>query len=515
MPATDPLENSRLSGEQPITLDVSTRHHVTLTEERPGRTVSLVGAGEAGSEFSIEANECNLARLQLDSCIATHILISGRGSIAQIRIDGVARDAITELAAEDLYCEKLDVHLCTVRIVTPIWGLGHLSIVDGGLMWPRKHDLDGLVIGGHVTVHTAGLRCQKTEVIAGKTGVELLDGRLDFGSILGNPVELSIGGETGATYSLSKIPDHSKLHLDGVALSLLPDPNDVTVALNDLTLVGNGRVRVDRMLRRPCFLATQQGFRLDVRERGELLEARGDVFLVAGKAGLIGGAKTGKGLRIVRIGAIAETELESVNLFDLESVRDVKKLRSCSRVLPWIPWALRARAMQSAQRYSMSDDGKVNWNRNASFWNELDAVLAEKRVPGSVHSRVRVAAVRARRRSLSWKSEFRERALLTCYAAVGYGERILVPLITWTLFNICIAGLIDIFRVVRPHQAYWRLLMMTFAAPLVTFRIPFSRPNSPGIWDTVLFSIAQVVGVALIGLTLLASRRVLRPELGS
>jgi hypothetical protein len=44
-------------------------------------------------------------------------------------------------------------------------------------------------------------------------------------------------------------------------------------------------------------------------------------------------------------------------------------------------------------------------------------------------------------------------------------------------------------------------------APLALFRVSASFNNAPGVWDNVLFAVAQILGIALIGTSALALRR--------
>ena len=156
-------------------------------------------------------------------------------------------------------------------------------------------------------------------------------------------------------------------------------------------------------------------------------------------------------------------------------------------------------------------DKRLQRQRRADFWTQFTEVLSVQQASGSVQSNVRVAAMRARRRALGFG---RERFWLAAFSLIGYGERILLPIAVW-LAGVVAAGLAYVLVVGVPFgvvsEEFVKLLARLLAGPLAILRVEELRPpNAPGIWDTVIWVGAQVLGTICLGAALVAVRKVTR-----
>lgn len=118
--------------------------------------------------------------------------------------------------------------------------------------------------------------------------------------------------------------------------------------------------------------------------------------------------------------------------------------------------------------------------------------------------------MRARRRALP---RGREKFWLSAFSLIGYGERILQPLLVW-LVGILVAGLAYVgvvgvpFEVVSPQ--FLELLGRLALGPLAILRVELRPPNAPGPWDMVIWVAALILGTICLGSALVAIRKITR-----
>jgi hypothetical protein len=217
-----------------------------------------------------------------------------------------------------------------------------------------------------------------------------------------------------------------------------------------------------------------------------------------------------------RIGNVNGAELENIDLFHLRDINDADGLRRAARLVPWFPSACESRKRQLAMTFG-TDDERVRRRRRANFWARIDVALQEHHAPGSIQSNVRLAEARARRRSLDPRRDTREWVLLSLFALIGYGERIVLPLLWWFAF-VVLGGALLYAIGAAPDVTTWyssdmlKLLGRLAAAPLTLFRVEgFHRKDVPGAWDTVIWTTVQVIGVVSAIFTIFVIRRVTRP----
>jgi hypothetical protein len=325
----------------------------------------------------------------------------------------------------------------------------------------------------------------------------------------------------------SYLPPATKVHLDGGAvLDLRPlDPSSVEsqednavarflqappTMIERLTIIGSGFVNVFRDLESPTF--SPEGGELALRVEGptgNVMNASGRVALGrVGEDALCQGAAQNP-LAITSVGMVEGAELERINIYEL-SVGDVRRLTPAARVTPWIPDARAARRRELAMRLG-TDNKQLQAERRADFWTKLAAILSSQQVLGSTQSNVRLASMRARRRALP---RGREKFWLWAFSLIGYGERIVQPLLIW-LGGVVLAGLAHAAIVPVPSGIasiqFADLLVRLALGPLAFLRVDQLRPpNALGPWDTVIWIFALVLGTVCLGFSLVAIRKVTR-----
>ena len=119
--------------------------------------------------------------------------------------------------------------------------------------------------------------------------------------------------------------------------------------------------------------------------------------------------------------------------------------------------------------------------------------------------------MRARRRALP---PGRERFRLWAFSLIGYGERIMLPLLWW-IGGVLLAGLAYAAVVPIPSGVasiqFVDLLGRLALGPLGFLRVDELRPpNAPGPWDTIIWIAALVLGTVCLGFSLVAIRKVTR-----
>lgn len=146
----------------------------------------------------------------------------------------------------------------------------------------------------------------------------------------------------------------------------------------------------------------------------------------------------------------------------------------------------------------------------AHFWTRLAEMLSSKHTPGAVQSEVRYAAMRARLKATPrWNREW---WLLSAYQLVGFGERILRPLL-WHLLVVSLLVVVGmIWNPSNPDLLEtWPTLVLS---PLSFFRVvgEADLEKIREIFPLVMVLVVQLVGIVLIFFSLLAVRRVTKAE---
>ncbi len=281
-------------------------------------------------------------------------------------------------------------------------------------------------------------------------------------------------------------------------------------AIERLTVIGTGHVQTGWDLESPAFTPEGGELTLHIMALGNVMNASGRIALGDLRGGVLCQGSASSPLVVTRVSSeVGDAEVERVDLYDL-TVGDVRRLKTAARITPWIPGPWAARKRELAMPVGTTDK-RLQRQRRADFWTQFTEVLSVQQASGSVQSNVRVAAMRARRRALGFG---RERFWLAAFSLIGYGERILLPIAVW-LAGVVAAGLAYVLVVGVPFgvvsEEFVKLLARLLAGPLAILRVEELRPpNAPGIWDTVIWVGAQVLGTICLGAALVAVRKVTR-----
>jgi hypothetical protein len=487
-----------------LEIDASNQNELDLSQGVEGARVRLtrVGVGQQSvrvvgderiSDFFLDEVTASLPQLQLNGL---------RGALS-ISVDGTAASE-TRLYGDFVGDLQLLGGRWDIRLGRD--SIHRLAVITAQVTFTGNAPLiRRLTLSGNVTL----ARLSAEETIIQPPVVIYSAGDVDLGAVskgLATPVELTFGSAS-QSISLRDLPPNSEILLDGAIVSLSPSSVQGPTS-RGVTFRGTGRVVVTTSLESPTFEpARTQSLILELTQQGQVSGAKGRVVLNAQPGSqCIGVAKTP--LVLDRVDRAERAELEHVSLQRL-LFTDLAALREAERLIPWMPPVSN---LSKARKYV--DDATAGGGepdliatKRAHFWTRLSYMLADKHTPGSVQSSVRWASMRSRR--LAAPRWGRERLLLFAYSLVGYGERILLP-IFWQLV-VTSTFAFWVFHAGRHHMALslksrWEQALQL---PLTIFRV---LENGNLLHPTWAVALIRVTGIVLIGLALLAMRRVVKAE---
>lgn len=241
----------------------------------------------------------------------------------------------------------------------------------------------------------------------------------------------------------------------------------------------------------------------------------GDVSLAAHDGGvLIGGEASPVRVRAIR--ELRKAEIENISLYQLEGLSNLSELEKLARLSLWMP--TKAKEERSLAREMTLAGGSTSTIRHkrAHFWASMADILKKTHATGRVQSAARYNAMHFRRNHLRWGSE---KVLLWMYSLVGYGERILRPLIgIGVLCAVVTPQLvqppIEIFGKCCPRfEEYGETYVALLLSPLAFFKSPIEPPADVfGPVETTLLVGFQVLSLLLLFFALSAIRRITKAE---
>jgi hypothetical protein len=324
-----------------------------------------------------------------------------------------------------------------------------------------------------------------------------------IGSSVAQPPTLRFLGS--GSIRLGSIPDGSTVVLaNGARVELTDRASDASEVL----LRGSGYISIGGTLTRPRFEPVTD---LVVEVRGSVLDATGEVTVLIANARSV---VTGDRDRPVVLKAIREAQsalLEQVDIYNL-AIGDLSALETSERFSPWIPAPRKARRLEDAMSLGGGSDETIRVKR-AHFWMRVSTMTRDKHAPGVVQSEVRYAAQRARRRSLRFGREW---AMLAAYQCLGFGERILRPLLLYAVLTGAVAV---VFTADPGHGGlananFLSIWVSVLASPLAFLRLPSVgtalHPHGPAQQGALFFM--RLVGLLLLLLALIAARRLAKAE---
>lgn len=319
-----------------------------------------------------------------------------------------------------------------------------------------------------------------------------------------SPLEFSFGGTLSTA-----LPRGSTVVLLRKALLAIRTED----AVRDIEVRGNGTVRVQGALTDTHFVP-DDGAALVLEVVGAAEGISGEVWLDAHDGGVLIGADDNP-VRIRRIVKSGRAEIENVSLYSLDSLAVLPELKNVARLSVWL--GPRAQRRELADNMTLGGGrAKTVAHKRAHFWATLADVLKEGHATGRVQSAARYNAFRLRRRHLERGAE---KALLTAYSCVGYGESIKLPLI-WimvlcVLFTPALAQPPLHFgggccpRIDELGETFFALLL----SPLAFFKSPIKPPGHvSGPVETFLLVGFQIISLMMLFFVLSAIRRLVKAE---
>jgi hypothetical protein len=215
---------------------------------------------------------------------------------------------------------------------------------------------------------------------------------------------------------------------------------------------------------------------------------------------------------LTAVHAAEGAEVQVVSAFDLLP-SDLRALEKIERFVPAFPRARELRREVDHMQMGTTDPA-VQSRRRAHFWSRMVTLLASSHASGGIQSDARYVAARARRHHLTWNRDFREKTLLTAYAFVGYGERVLWPL-GWLLV-MSVVGAIALWDrssdlCCERSGEFLGAILSLFLSPLEFFRFT-EAPEASGPLEESVVLLIRIIGLVLLFFSLSAARRVAKAE---
>jgi hypothetical protein len=520
-----------LDGDGAVVISVTSGSGPILEGAPPNRTVKLPALGSHQARVTVDVGSSTLQRVVIDAHERLEELtLDASGRIDELIVNaGQEARSLTITGHADAGTLRLRSgwFLLYPTLVRPTTTL---DIRDTTVETPSGQGLEPvqLVFGGHVELR-GPLTTQSSHITTGAILEELSGTTVRLGLI--NPHEqagepsLELTLRSGSVFVCDYLPPATTVHLEAAALQLQRLQRPTTALLGDspvsryweappammerLTIIGAGDVQASWDLEAPTFTPKDGELRLFVDPAGNVMNASGRVALGDVAEDRLCQGSTQSPLVITTVRAIQQgAELERVDIYDL-SVGDIRRLQPAGRITPWIPGPRAARKREQAMRVG-TDSPELQPQRRADFWTQLAAVLSAQQVLGSVQSNVRLASLRARRKALS---HGREKLWLSAFSLIGYGERILLPLLLW-FSGIVLAGLVYAAVVGIPSgiasPQFVELLGRLALGPLAILRVELHPLNTPGPWDMVIWVAVQLLGTICLGFALVAIRKITR-----
>jgi hypothetical protein len=524
-----------LDSEGALVIKVQSGDTVTLGGAPPDRTIRLPELGAHQSRVQLAVGSAFLQRIivhahrQLEELVIDalggvgDLTLYAAGSDRTLRINGHGdlrtlrlREGSFAIMSADLVRPTTVVDLQNISVETS----------DGGQVTPRQ-----LILSGRIQLRSPW-QVPSSQVTSG-TVIEAPNGHvLDLGIVNPEqrasdpPLEVEVAPVSTSYCWFRYLPPATAIRLRTGSLVLRhPDPRPVEAsddlavasflqalpaAIERLTVIGVGFVQTSWDLESPTFSPEGGELTLHMDASSNVMNASGRVALGDLRSGVLFQGSSTNPVAVTYVSKeMAHAELDRINIYDL-TVGDVRRLKTTARITPWIPVSWAARKRELAMPVGTDDKG-LRAQRRADFWAQFAEILSAQHASGSVQSDVRVAVMRARRKALRYG---RERFWLSAYSLIGYGERILLPMVVW-LAGVVLAGLAYALVVGVPYGIisveFIKLLVRFMAGPLAILRVEELRPkNVPGSWDTVIWVGAQVLGTICLGGALIAVRKVTR-----
>jgi hypothetical protein len=468
-------------------------------------SLSVGMAGEAREEFAVRVSEPPPSQIRVSAGADLTKLVFRGADVQQLAVVPSINRVVVRLGR----CDQLLVAGGAATLEQGI--ISHLALDRSTLQLAsarrslERLDITGdtCILGGeHLAVAT--LRVSNASLTS---SVEIVVDQLRAG-MNASRVELAL--DVTAPIRLRGVVADSRLTIaTKEAMVKLGDPSFPPI--ENLYLTGSGRLEVSGRMLNPNFEVTG-ALDLVLLEAASVTEAHrsggGRLTLESRERSSISG-RPGLPFPLDQVNGATGADLEHVDIYKL-GVADLNALAQTERLVP----AIGSRRADRRKADAMFGDEPGAAEKLAHFWTRLSHVVREKSSSGVVQSDARFLAARARRRAAMqsripwrWKRP-REALMLALYSLIGYGERIFRPLVIFGAVSGLIAWFLDDLRLPGFVGSWVRLLL----APLSLFRVQEEalHVSVEGLGASVLIALDKVVGVLLMGIALLAARKVVR-----
>jgi hypothetical protein len=376
--------------------------------------------------------------------------------------------------------------------------IGRLRVRDATLRQARADEL-------HV-VGEVELPQSSSEATVVHPGARFLSGDVQLGRVRsqdGKPPVLRL--VRGGNFHMTGVPDGTIVELGENAQA---DFADSLSEATGVVIRGFGRIYIRGTLTSPRF---EPGEALVADVTGSVLDASGELTSLRAHARSAVSGDPHDPLKLKSVSDAASALLEQVDIYSL-SIGDLSALEQAERLSPWIPPARKARKLEDGMALGGGSQ-KVIQVKRAHFWARVSIMVRDKHAPGAVQSEVRYAAQRARRKSLPIG---RERLVLTLYQLVGFGERILRPMLWYAALSAAVALMFnaDPGHGGLAHASFLSIWVSVLASPLAFLRLPSVgtalHPHGPAQQAALFFM--RLIGLLLLVFALIAARRLAKAE---
>ncbi len=322
-------------------------------------------------------------------------------------------------------------------------------------------------------------------------GAELRTARLRLGS------DRALVGGAGRLQA-ERLDAAGALDLDDAILLI----GDGQHELAPLTVGGAGTLAVRGEAAALTLESSNRPIELMALRDARLHDVSGSVALRAERGSAVIGRVDGT-FGPVAVLAAEGAVVQHMSPFGLCRLDDLARLGAATRATFWLPRHTTAALRRSDAMTIETKRDAPTGSGAVQFWEQAGELLNRNKASSSSQSMARYLAARARRRS-SAPRYGRERIIYTLYGLVGYGERIAQPLAVYA----ALAFLLAMWVAPTTPLDLWMAWSQVLQAPLAFFEFG-SRIQNLRL-DPVLQLVVtafQVVGIALIAVSLLAVRR--------
>ena len=448
----------------------------TLILDRPGRDPQITAPNQPLERLEVRLEHDARVNVVLNGAVVSEVLsIVGEGASEVVITKGaptpVIRVEISRCSVELAGFSEVEQMRLDTAVVTGRGKVDHLIAV-GAIAWDR--------------FAVRNLEARGTVELGAAVSVEQLSG------LNGNDTVLLAGGENRVK------------RCNGITLTTSVEWASIRIeqVIEDCAVIGAVSLSIAGDANRIRFQENQGLPRLTLLEPCRAEAFSGPVELIKVGHGAAARSDSTHRLEVRSVAEEVAGELLGVDIYPLDW-RHVARLAGAERLTIWrAPFRQRYRLEAQQERPEPQRNFSIDeLESRAEKWTRLAELLDEKVSDGTSVTQARYAAYRWRTK-LAWRRDhILEAALLLMFKVVGYGQRVLQPLLVW----IGAAGLLAMLPALEHRDMWLDRFGSMLLAPLAILRL--TADPSPHTWEIV---VAKLVGIVCIGFAILATRRLTR-----